>query len=142
MWNQGWTERWQNRALVDRHGEKIGTIAEVYVEAGAGHPEWVLVHMGLFGTRETFVPVSRARTYDGAVRVPYPKSFVRDAPNIGNAERSEHLAALCEYYNLSNARVIDAIAADRPDRAVEDNPVVIDIHARTWRRPPRGPDLD
>jgi hypothetical protein len=44
------------RTLVDRDGEKIGTVDEVYSSQEGGPPEWALVHTGLLGTRNSFVP--------------------------------------------------------------------------------------
>ena len=40
------------RTLVDREGEKIGTVDEVYSYQEGGPPEWALVHTGLLGTRK------------------------------------------------------------------------------------------
>jgi hypothetical protein len=34
----------RGRALVDRAGEKIGTVDEVYSNSGGGQPEWALIH--------------------------------------------------------------------------------------------------
>ena len=44
------------RTVVDRDGEKIGTVDEVYSSQEGGPPEWALVHTGLLGTRNSFVP--------------------------------------------------------------------------------------
>src|SRR4051794_31729798 len=38
--------------------------------------------MGLFGTRETLVPLADAEMRDGDMQVPYDKEFVKDAPNV------------------------------------------------------------
>ena len=48
------------RTLVDRDGEKIGTVDEVYTDQDGGQPEWALVHTGLFGTKKNFVPLRGA----------------------------------------------------------------------------------
>ena len=47
------------RTLVDREGEKIGTVDEVYSSQESGPPEWALVHTGLLGTRNSFCAVAR-----------------------------------------------------------------------------------
>ena len=47
-------------------GDKIGKIEEIYLDADTGEPEWALVHTGLFGTKQTFVPLRDATEDDGA----------------------------------------------------------------------------
>ena len=58
--------------LRDNDGGKIGTIEEIYLDTQTGEPEWALVHTGLFGTKQTFVPIARRvrgrRHPAGAVR--------------------------------------------------------------------------
>jgi uncharacterized protein (TIGR02271 family) len=64
-------------------GSKIGKVGQVYLDDVTGQPEWVTVSTGLFGSRETFIPLARAEFRDGVLRVPYDKNRVKDAPNIG-----------------------------------------------------------
>ena len=42
-------------------GQKLGEVAIVYRDQATGEPEWLTVMMGLFGLKETFVPLPRAR---------------------------------------------------------------------------------
>ena len=53
--------------LADSAGDKIGKIVEMYLDAESGEPEWALVHTGLFGSKQTFVPL---RGRDGGGRRP------------------------------------------------------------------------
>jgi uncharacterized protein (TIGR02271 family) len=65
-----------------RDGEKLGTIDEIYLDNGSGQPEWALVTTGLFGTKQSFVPIDRLdRSADG-ITVPYDKATVKDAPSV------------------------------------------------------------
>lgn len=48
----------QGETAYDSNGEKIGTIGQVYVDDRLGTPEWVTVKTGMFGTKETFVPLA------------------------------------------------------------------------------------
>ena len=41
-------------------GDKIGKVAQVYLDDQTGQPEWVTVRTGLFGTKESFVPLAAA----------------------------------------------------------------------------------
>ena len=68
--------------VYDESGEKIGSAAEVYLDDETGEPEWVTVRTGLFGTKESFVPIRNADLTDDGVRVPVSKSQVKDAPKI------------------------------------------------------------
>jgi uncharacterized protein (TIGR02271 family) len=73
---------WQGRTMIDRDGNKIGSISDIYIDEQSGRPEWALVNTGLFGTRQTFVPLAQASEDGDQVRVPYEKSQVKDAPNV------------------------------------------------------------
>jgi uncharacterized protein (TIGR02271 family) len=73
---------WQGRTMVDRDGDRVGTIDAIYVDDQTGEPEWALVTTGLFGTRSTFVPIAQATARGDQVQVPYEKQRVKDAPNM------------------------------------------------------------
>ena len=75
-------QSWHGRDLIDRDGDKIGSIGDVYLDEQTGQPEWLTVKTGLFGMRESFVPTAKARAEGDTVRVPYTKSHVKDAPNV------------------------------------------------------------
>jgi len=75
--------------MVDRDGDRIGTIDDIYADDQTGQPEWALVNTGLFGTKSTFVPLAQAAERDGDVQVPYQKQLVKDAPGI---EANQHLS--------------------------------------------------
>jgi uncharacterized protein (TIGR02271 family) len=90
--------------VYDESGEKIGSAAEVYLDDETGQPEWVTVRTGLFGTRESFVPIRDADLTDDGVRVPVSKDRVKDAPKI---DTDGHLSPqeeqeLYRYYGLGN----------------------------------------
>jgi uncharacterized protein (TIGR02271 family) len=68
--------------VYDESGEKIGSAAEVYLDDETGQPEWVTVRTGLFGTKESFVPLRNADLTDDGVRIPVSKERVKDAPKI------------------------------------------------------------
>src|SRR4051794_38229751 len=70
----------RGKDLRDNDGSKIGSIEEIYLDTQTGEPEWALVHTGLFGSKQTFVPIRDATEADGALQVPLEKSQVKDAP--------------------------------------------------------------
>ena len=72
---------WRGRTVVDRDGEKIGTLREIYLDE-QDRPSWASVHTGLFGLRETFVPLRDVEPVDDSLRVAYPREQVEQAPSI------------------------------------------------------------
>jgi len=68
--------------VYDESGDKIGSASEVYLDDETGQPEWVTVRTGMFGTKESFVPIRDADLTDDGVRVPVSKTQVKDAPKI------------------------------------------------------------
>jgi len=83
-------------------GSKIGTIGQVYLDNATGQPEWATVKTGLFGSNESFVPLSQAEVSGDGVRLPYDKDRVKGAPNIASdRELSEtEEQELYTYYGL------------------------------------------
>lgn len=68
--------------VYDEAGQKIGSASEVYLDDETGQPEWVTVKTGMFGTKESFVPIRDADLTDDGLRVPLSKDRVKDAPKI------------------------------------------------------------
>ncbi|GAB3355896.1 DUF2382 domain-containing protein [Modestobacter lapidis] len=68
--------------VYDADGDKIGTASEVFLDDQSGNPEWVTVKTGMFGTKESFVPIRDADLTNDGVRVPVSKAAVKDAPKI------------------------------------------------------------
>jgi len=73
---------WRGHELIDRDGEKIGKISEVYNDRHTGEPAWVTVKSGLLGKKLTLVPIGDSISEGGIVRVPYDKERVMDSPEI------------------------------------------------------------
>jgi uncharacterized protein (TIGR02271 family) len=91
--------------VYDNDGDKIGTASEVFLDDQSGNPEWVTVKTGLFGSKETFVPLRDADLTGNGVRVPVSKAAVKDAPKI---DQDGHLSpeeesALYRHYSLSDS---------------------------------------
>jgi uncharacterized protein (TIGR02271 family) len=93
---------WRGSSAVDSDGEKIGTIDEIYMDAETGKPEWLAVKTGMFGSKVSFIPIAEASEAGDAVRVPYDKQQVKDAPNAeadGQLSQEEE-ASLYRHYGL------------------------------------------
>jgi uncharacterized protein (TIGR02271 family) len=94
---------YRGQELRGSDGEKIGTIDEIYVDTETQQPEWAVVTTGLFGTKQTFVPIRDAGTSGEGVTVPFDKATVKDAPNIdpdGRLSEGEE-RRLYEHYGRS-----------------------------------------
>jgi sporulation protein YlmC with PRC-barrel domain len=90
----------RGRTLIDRDGDKIGRIDDVYTDQRDGQPEWALVNTGLLGTKKRFVPLRDAQPIGGDVRVPLEKGHVKDAPGIdpdGELSESEERQLYTHY---------------------------------------------
>ncbi|GAA2753061.1 DUF2382 domain-containing protein [Kitasatospora cinereorecta] len=86
---------------VDRNGDKIGTVDEVYLDDATGEPEWAAVRTGIFG-RDAFVPLTTSEFSGDELRVPYDKSLIKESPDFGVGQ---HLSPaqelqLYRYYGL------------------------------------------
>jgi hypothetical protein len=118
---------WCGRTVVDRAGEKIGTLRDIYLDEGE-RPHWGSVHTGLFGLRETLVPLDEAREQDDVLQLPFDQQQVTDAPSLDpdvqlTAEEEE---ALYRHYGLAMSsperRETGAVAAPAAAPAGEGEP--------------------
>lgn len=99
--------------VVGQDGEKLGRISGLYVDDTDG-PTWVTVKTGLFGLKESFVPVQEASVRGDDLVVPYTKDQVSDAPRIdpeGQLEPSEE-ERLYQHYGRPGSRGLRVMTAD------------------------------
>jgi uncharacterized protein (TIGR02271 family) len=90
--------------VYDTGGSKIGEAKHVFLDDTTGQPEWVSVKTGLFGSKESFVPVRDASVVQDHLEVPYTKDKVKDAPNV-DVDAGGHLSEeeehrLYDFYSL------------------------------------------
>jgi uncharacterized protein (TIGR02271 family) len=108
--------------LHDHDGDKIGSVAEIYLDDETGQPEWALVATGLFGGKSTFVPLRDVEERDGAFRVPFDKATVKDAPKLdpdGNLTESEE-AELYRYYGMQRSGAAGPVGRDVSGPTTDD----------------------
>ncbi len=88
----------------DSNGDKIGSVGHVYLDDETGQPEFASVNTGLFGMKETFVPIANASVDGDRLVVPFTKDQVKDAPNVdvdsGHLDQSEE-RRLYEHYGMT-----------------------------------------
>jgi len=107
-----------NATVYDTEGNKIGRVGRVYLDDRSGEPEWVTVHTGLFGTKESFLPLAQARLEGEQLTVPIGKDAVKNAPHVD--PDSGHLSLeeerqLYQHYGLSHDDADDADDTDGVD---------------------------
>lgn len=112
----------------DADGDKVGKVEQVFLDDNSGEPTFLTVNTGLFGAKESFVPVKDARQDGDRVVLPYQKDVIKDAPKV---DADQHLSPqeeeeLYRYYELNydNGR-----GADR-DRDLTDGDRDRDLNDR------------
>jgi uncharacterized protein (TIGR02271 family) len=85
------------------NGDKIGAVGQLFLDDETGRPEFVTVNTGLFGTKESYVPVADANLEGDRLVLPFDKDKIKGAPNVdtddGHLDRSDE-QRLYEYYGL------------------------------------------
>jgi uncharacterized protein (TIGR02271 family) len=110
--------------LMSQDGDKLGTIEEIYLDTETNQPEWALIATGLFGSKQSFVPISGAGRDGDAVTVPFDKATVKDAPKVdpdGRLSESEEQELYRHYgldYGSAGSGSGSGTTADRDDDAV------------------------
>jgi uncharacterized protein (TIGR02271 family) len=96
-------QTWKGQTLFGPDNDKIGDIADVYLDRQSGEPEWLAVKTGMFGSSISFVPIQEASSGGDGVTVPYDKAKVKDAPTAeADGELSpEEEQRLYEHYGVS-----------------------------------------
>lgn len=94
----------QGRDIYDRGGDKIGSVGQLYADR-TGQPTWASVHTGLFGMRQSMVPLTGSTLEGDQLRVPFDRSTVKDAPHVDHHEdeplTADQVQQLYQHYNLS-----------------------------------------
>jgi hypothetical protein len=72
---------WRGRTVRDRQGEKLGKLGDLYLD-DQDRPAYAGISTGLFGTKESIVPLDGIRDDEGDLLVSYDAALVRDAPSI------------------------------------------------------------
>lgn len=96
---------WQGKTVIDRNGDKVGTIDDVYFDEQTGRPEWGLINTGMFGMRHHLLPLTQSQDQAGneTIRIQWTKDQVSDAPSVeADQELSEQEERkLYDYYGLN-----------------------------------------
>ena len=104
---------WHGRELVDRTGERIGRLEDVYYDVETEEPQFGTVKEGLINRHLTFVPLSGVTIGPDNLQVTATRDQVRKAPNIGRNDHSPlDESNLYHYYQL-NYTPLDTASGSR-----------------------------
>src|ERR1041384_5353235 len=78
-WN---VAEWHGKMLVDRDGERIGKLQDVYVDGEEDEPQVATVKEGFIGRHLTFVPLGGIKIGPDELQVTVTKEQIKSAPNI------------------------------------------------------------
>ncbi len=78
-WN---VAEWHGKMLLDRNGEKIGKLEDVYVDVETDEPQFGTVKEGFIGRHLTFVPLAGLQIGPDDLQVTVTKDQVKSAPDI------------------------------------------------------------
>jgi len=67
--------------VVGPDGDKLGKVADVYLDNQTSKPEWAAVKSGMFGGHVSLVPLAQAEFDGESLRVPYDKEQIKNAPH-------------------------------------------------------------
>jgi PRC-barrel domain len=73
---------WVDRRAVDRHGQSIVVIVDIYTDAPTGRPAWLAISSGFFGTRVVVAPVGSASLLGEDVVVAHARDVIERAPHV------------------------------------------------------------
>jgi hypothetical protein len=106
----------QGAPVLGPDNDKLGTVGQVFLDSRTGAPNWVTVKTGLFGHKETFVPLTNARWDGEEIHVDIDRETLKKAPRIdtGEALSPHNEEALYRYYGLTDEET--ARQGEHPDR--------------------------
>jgi sporulation protein YlmC with PRC-barrel domain len=73
---------WHGKMILDRDGQKIGRLQDVYVDVETDEPKFATVKEGFIDRHLTFVPLAGVQVGPDDLQVPVTKDLVRSAPDL------------------------------------------------------------
>ena len=93
---------WHGRELIDRTGERIGRLEDVYYDVETEEPQFGTVKGGLINRHLTFVPLTGVTIGPDNLQVTVTKDQIKHAPSIGLNDPSPiDEPNLYHYYQLN-----------------------------------------
>lgn len=96
--------------VIDRDGDKVGKLAQIFLDDRTDEPQWATVNTGLFGTGESFVPLAGATVSGDQLQVQFAKDVIKDSPRVdadSHLDENEEIE-LFRYYGIDYDSDVDA----------------------------------
>ena len=96
--------QWHGKMLVDRGGDKIGKLEDVYVDVETDEPQFGTVKEGFIGRHLTFVPLAGIFVGPDDLKVTVTKEKVRAAPDLemhGEELSQDDESALYHHFEMN-----------------------------------------
>lgn len=107
MFDEERAQQLLGRELVDRDGNRIGPITEVFVNDSTLQPTWVTARTGWFGASQSFVPLDQVQWREDRLWAAYDTDTIKDAPRFAAdqplTQQDEDL--LHEHYRVATSGV-------------------------------------
>lgn len=138
--------RWKGRVVLDRDGQFIGSVEEIYYDAETDQPGWALLDLGQADGKTSLVPLANATEWRERIHVPYDRVTVVRAPGMPPTRRlwPQDEAALYGYYKLEYtwASIVDREELDPGDEVSDSlgDAVRVGFTSR-WLLDTDGPSL-
>lgn len=126
---------WRGRTVYDTHGEALGKIGDLYLDAGDDRPAWAEVTSGLIRRTATVVPLEGIEDRDGDLHAPFERARFERAPDVDPdvslTEAEEE--ALREHFG----RPWDPPSGEETDTAMTRSEEEVEFSTRTAKRAER-----
>ncbi|HYH88276.1 MAG TPA: DUF2382 domain-containing protein [Solirubrobacteraceae bacterium] len=127
---------WRGRTVRDQHGEELGKLGEVYLDAEDDRPAWAAVTRGLLKKQSTIIPLDDLREgEDGDLHAAFERARFERAPDVDPdvALSEDEERALHEHYG----RPWDPPSGEETDTAMTRSEEEVDFSKQTRQRAER-----
>jgi hypothetical protein len=93
-------EQWRGEPVVDREGEKVGKLDDVFMEVGSGDPGVAAINTGFLGRKTLLAPLQGATLSRESLRLAIGKDQLDGAPEAsddGQLDRNGEVALFGHY---------------------------------------------
>jgi hypothetical protein len=127
---------WRGRTVRDTHGEELGKVRDLYLDAADDRPAWAAVKRGLLRPTSTIIPLEDLREgEDGDLHAPFERARFERAPDVDPdvALTEDEERALHEHYG----RPWDPPSGEETDTAMTRSEEEVDFSKRATQRAER-----
>ncbi len=119
--------------LVDADDAKVGRIEDIYLDNQTQRAEWALVHTGLFGRKQVYVPLADASASDGKLRAAFTEDQIKQAPHIEPDEEltPEQETTLYRHYGVTSPALSPPSQPSSPSPAATAQPATDEAMTRS-----------